>query len=228
MTWLGVLLLLQSSVVLNPQYRVGEEELWQMSLAFGTEYGDIELGMSVVRKVRSMESTGDIEFEYVFKDLKVMVNGEEQEAQPLPAHVLRMTNQGLPVGQKTDPPADSLDMKFFYYLHLLPQKEWYIGERVSVSLKDPGNPKTEVRGEMVAESLEKNELKTVSHLDLAIEGFAKPLRLVRKAWFEVSSGRLVRAEGTVSNLPLVRGIGEVQAIQYRYEWVKAIKKEGGI
>ncbi len=225
MMLLMVSLLLQSPVVLSPHYRVGEEETWRVNLAFGTEFGDIEAWMSVVRKVRGVEDSGDMEVEHVYKDLKVVFNGQETTPSPLPPLVLRLTSQGLPVGQKALPAANSLNLIFLRYMHLLPQKEWRLGERVSVFLKDPGNVRTEVRGEMTAESLEKNELKTVGLFDLAIEGFSQPLRLVRTAWFDVSSGRLVRAEGMVSNLPSAPGVGAVQAIQYRYERVKSAKGE---
>lgn len=217
MTWLFAPVFFQSPSVLNPQYRVGEEESWRLSMAFGTEYGDIEARVSIVRKVRRVDDSGDVDFEYVFKDLKVTFNGQDTNPAPLPPLVLRMTNLGLPVGQKAVPAANSLNLVFLRYLHLLPQKDWRLGERVSVFLRDPGNSRTEVRGEMVAESVEKREAKTVAHLDLAIEGFSKALRLVRTAWFDLSSGRLVRAEGVVSNLPSAPGVGEIRAIQYRYE-----------
>ncbi|MCH8274567.1 MAG: hypothetical protein IH851_07240 [Armatimonadetes bacterium] len=213
---------LQDTVRLERVYKTGDMDSYSFALAMTTGGGSVDLSMKVTHIVKKVDEDGVADVEMQFADLAVVFNDQEMNPPAPPSLTLRVTKHGLPVGQKlARGQGQSMNLVFLRYLSLVPDQAVKVGEKVDMNFTDPENSKTRVTGDFSVESVRRGEAKTVSHLEISVDGMGQVMRMVRTAWFDVKTGKLKRAEGTVSNLAGgPEGLGAVDAIQFTYERAK--------
>ena len=210
----------QESIKLERKYKEGEKDVYKMAMQMNMG-GDVNVALKSTQTVKKVYDNGDADIELASSDLKVNFNNQEMSPPVQPPSIVRFNKSGMPIGMKSSKGSrGQMNMSFLRYAFAFVDKPFKVGETIPMDFTDPDNPKAKVSGTVKVESLENGVAKFITNLDVRNEDTGdKPMKLAFTSWAEVSTAKLNKITGTVSNLPPMQGM-QIEAIQLTIERVK--------
>jgi len=209
----------QDTIKIEPRWKEGDSDSYRFIMSAVTAMGDFVLETKVSQKVSKVYENGDADIVFTNSDTKITVNGTEMEGgiSEQRTYTVRLNKQGMPVSKGQQ--GGGFGVGLFQYFQIFGDKPLKIGESTNIEYVFPQNAKNTLKGTITLESVEKGVAKFVSKFDISNEQTDKPMKLVSNSWVDTSTGKLEKAEGTMSNLPSFRS-GQVDAIQFVIERIK--------
>jgi hypothetical protein len=218
----GALWVAQDTVTLQRVFVAGEERSLYANLSVESSLGSILVQLDLGEKLIEAEAD-KATVELTISNLRVKMGDEEIPTNPLQPLRVRMNKQGFILNGM--PAAAGANLAFLRYLFVLPGGPLSVGKAAPFSFESSDPAGTKLTGEATLSRVSDGNAVVSIRSKLSAPAFSKEINLAYTATFELKTGRLVEAEGTVTNLVGPDGM-DVNAIQFTLSSKKQSKPKG--
>ncbi|MCZ7580213.1 MAG: hypothetical protein M5U21_05260 [Fimbriimonadaceae bacterium] len=200
----------QSTFKFERKYVEGEKEAFKLTLSMESNFGSIDILMNQNAVVKKVYENGDADLETIISGMKVAMNGQEM---PTPAQdvtmMTKVSKSGaiLSAGGMSGGSGMGMNLGFMRFATAGMDKPLTVGQTYDIDYKDPANPKQSVKGTVKLESITEGKAKLLSKLALVTTEGQPPMDVNMTTFVEVSSSKLIKLEGTASNVPGMEQLG---------------------
>ncbi|RMG23353.1 MAG: hypothetical protein D6724_08520 [Armatimonadetes bacterium] len=206
----------QDAVTLKRVFVAGEERTLYANLSVESSFGEILVQLDLREK--TLEADGDkATVELALSNLRVKMGDQEMPSNPPQPLRLRMNSQGFVLNGL--PVAVGNNLAFLRYLFVLPGSPLSVGKAVPFAFESSDPSGTKLTGEAALLRVSDGNAVVTVRSKLLGPGFSKEMSLAYTAKFDLKTGKLVEADGTVTNVPALQGM-EVTAIQFTIDTKK--------
>ncbi len=209
----------QDSFKYNRIYKVGDKDKYAFKMAIETSMGSVDISMTISSAVIKTYEDGSADIESATSEMKILFGGQEMPAGPQGSQktVRKLDKYGRPVGKAPEGRGAMGGMDFSRFASVFADKVLTVGQPVVIDNEDAGT-KQKVVGTVKLESVAEGRAKILANLDVTLAPAAAgspPMKLVLTSWIGTADSKLVKSEGTASNLPSQQGM-EIKAAQFSY------------
>lgn len=212
----------QDSITLARTYKEGEKDNYKLALAVSMSLGSADVSMNMAQTIKKVYENGDADIETLVSDMHVMFGGNEvpsgSEA-PKP-RTQRVDKFGKPVGaaEATGATKNMMEqMAFLRAAMIASDKPLVVGASVDVDRKEESNG-THTWGKVTLEKVEAGIATIQSDLQQTNKATGdKPMNLKFKTLVETASAKLIRVDGTVTNIPAGDGGMQIDSVVIKVE-----------
>lgn len=207
----------QDTLTLEKAYKANEKDVFNVAFQVTTAMGQADIKMVLTYTVKKVYEEGSADIESQASALKVKFNDREMDLsnRPQPVSSVRYSKYGVPL-ETGSLSTGAMNTNFLRMANVIPDKPLKVGQPVEVDFKDPKDEKSTIKGTVTLESLKENVGVVVSKLDVSNAQTTTPMKFVMTSNVDATTKRLIKVNGTVSNLPVQNGVA-VTAVQFAME-----------
>lgn len=186
----------QDSVSLAHKYKVGDKDLYTMSMKLELAAGEITVAGEMTQTVLKVYENGDADLETKTGELTVNAMGQENKVPATPATTQKVNKFGQPM----EAPKGQDMAPFLMLGGLFGDGNLKVGETKTIDQSTPSDEKSKVKGTIKVDSVTDGVAKLISSLDVSSPKAPKPLHFDTTTWVSTDSGRVQKLEGKASGM----------------------------